>query len=217
MLFCLLEFNDEISPSLSSIRPFAEPIEDESPTIEAVFAETTETKPGVAKGNTPNPYIVEFTVATDVTRPDILDVLELILPVFEFIFDCKLTNLDPTSTELTVSVVPTVIEVNVEILYCADRVPVVIVVADIEPLLKSKSPIESGGLNRILSATISRHVISVWSVICACFELISVVCVDVNNCNASILSLLELISVVCVDVNDCNASILSLLELISVV
>jgi hypothetical protein len=90
---------EDISPSLSSILPLAEPIEDESPTIKAVFAETTETSPGVAKGSTPNPYIVEFKEATEVATPDILDVLELILLVFEFIFDSKLTNLAPTSTE----------------------------------------------------------------------------------------------------------------------
>ena len=70
----MLELNDEISPSLSSILPFAEPIEDERPTIEAVFAETTETKPGVK----PNPYTVEFKVAVDAATPDIVDVLELI-------------------------------------------------------------------------------------------------------------------------------------------
>jgi hypothetical protein len=175
-LFCLLEFNDEISFSLSSILPFAEPIEDESPTIEAVFAATTETKPGVAKGNTPNPYIVEFKVATDVATPDILDVLELILLVFEFIFDSKLNNLAPTSTELRLNVVPTDNEVNVEILYNADTVPVVNVVQLIEPLdISILSPNKSGGRNNILSATISREVMSVWSIICACFELISVV------------------------------------------
>jgi hypothetical protein len=101
MLFCLLEFNDEISFSLSSILPFAEPIEDERPTIEAVFAETKLIKPGVAKGNIPTPYSLPFTEATDVTRPDIFDVLELILPVFEFIFDSKSINLAPTSTLAT--------------------------------------------------------------------------------------------------------------------
>ena len=77
--------------------------------------------------------------------------------------------------------VPTTIEVNVEILYNAETVPVVIVVQLIEPLLISiSSPIKSGGLNVILSQIISREVMSDWSVICACFELISVVCVDVD-------------------------------------
>ena len=142
----MLELNEDISFSLSSILPFAEPIEVEIPTIEAVFAATTLTKPGVANGNTPNPYTVEFKVAVDAATPDILDVLELILPVFEFIFDSKLTNLAPTSTELSVNVVPTVIEVNVEILYKAETVPVVNVVQLIEPLLKSiSSPNKSGG------------------------------------------------------------------------
>jgi hypothetical protein len=137
----LLDFNEDISPSLSSIFPFAEPIEAEIPTIEAVFAETTETKPGVAKGTTPNPYIVEFKVATDAATPDILDVLELILLVFEFIFDSKLTSLAPTSTELTVSVVSTLIEASVDILYNAETVPVVIVLQLNEPFVISISPI----------------------------------------------------------------------------
>ena len=171
----MLEFNELILFSLSSICPFAEPIEDKTPTIEAVFAATTETKPGVAKGNIPNPYNVEFKEATDAATPDIVDVLELILPVFEFIFDSKLTNLAPTSTELSVSVVPTVIEVNVEILYKAEIVPVVIVLHIIDPLFRSKFPNKSGGLNVILSAKMSREVISIWSVICACFVPISVV------------------------------------------
>ena len=109
----MLEFNEDISPSLSSILPFAEPIEDDSPTTDAVFAATTETKPGVAKGNIPNPYNVEFKVATDAATPDILDELELIPLVFEFIFDSKLSNLLPTST------VPIFIDCNADIVSSA--------------------------------------------------------------------------------------------------
>ena len=95
-----------------------------------------------------------------ISTPDILDVLELILLVFEFIFDSKLTSLAPTSTALTVSVVPTIIEVSVEILYSADRVPVLIEAADSEPLVKSKPSI-SGGLNIILSQVVSLGEMSV--------------------------------------------------------
>jgi hypothetical protein len=160
MLFCLLEFNEDISPSLSSILPFAMPIEVESPTIEAVLIAVRSTNPGVSKGKTPYPYTVPFKLATDVATPDILVELELILLVLELILPSKLVILDPISTPLTVSVVPAIIEVSVDILYSADRVPVVIVVADIEPLVISISPIKSGGLNIILSATISREVIS---------------------------------------------------------
>ena len=49
ILFCLLEFNELISLSLSSILPFAMPIEVESPTIEAVLIPTRSTSPGVWK------------------------------------------------------------------------------------------------------------------------------------------------------------------------
>jgi hypothetical protein len=170
MLFCLLEFNEDISPSLSSILPFAEPIEAESPTIEAELAPTRSTKPGVFKGNMPIPNTDADKVETDDATPDILDELELILP-------SKLVNLAPTSTPLTVSVVPALIEARVDILYNADKFPVVIEVhLLIEPSSKSKSP-KSGGLSLsvILSATISREVISILSVICTCFELISLV------------------------------------------
>jgi hypothetical protein len=79
------------------------PIEVESPAIEVVLIATISTKPGVPKGNTPNPYTVLFKLTTDVATPDILDVLELILLILELIFDSKRINLAPTSTLATFS------------------------------------------------------------------------------------------------------------------
>ena len=51
-----------------------------------------------------------------------------------------------TSTPLRVSVVPALIEASVDILYNAERVPVVIVVQLIEPLVISISSNKSGVL-----------------------------------------------------------------------
>jgi hypothetical protein len=96
IFFSLLDFNDEISPSLSSILPFAESIALESPTIETELAPTKSNKSGVLKGNTPAPYTDAFKVATADPTPDIFDELELILP-------SKLYNLAPTSTPFTVN------------------------------------------------------------------------------------------------------------------
>jgi hypothetical protein len=59
--------------------------------------------------------------------------------------------------------------------YTAEILPLVIAVQLIEPLVISISPNKDGGLKIKLSASTSRHLISIGSVICDCFELISVV------------------------------------------
>jgi len=145
------------------------PIEVDNPTIEAVLIPTRSTKPGVVKGKTPNPYTVEFKVTTNAATPDILVELELIPLVLELIFDSKLISLAPTSTFATFNSVPAFIE------YTAEILPLVIAVQLSEHFVISISPNKSGGLNIILSASTSRHLISIWSVNCACFEIISLV------------------------------------------